>query len=251
MRTVEESSSAKKWRAEATEQAERQRAERERENRARTARASHNWDAHVRGLIAEEHERMVDLLEQAFGEVVGDLWSDFREELKRAIKLAFLERPGFVPRVMGTWREGEKYEPLDVVARDGGLFMCKHSNPGECPGPDWQIMSTRGKRGEPGPIGLRGERGDMGPQGPPGAAILGWAIDRERFTITPMIRSADGGPPVSGPRLELRPLFEEYNRQVNGVVTVTADKATETPRREPAPLVQIVQGRPPESEEVG
>ena len=107
--------------------------------------------------IAEEHERVVDLLEKAFGDVVGDLWADFREELRRTIKLAFLERPGLVPRVMGTWREGERYEPLDVVAKDGGLFMCKHSNPGQCPGDDWQLMATRGKRGEPGPIGLRGD----------------------------------------------------------------------------------------------
>ena len=50
---------------------------------------------------------------------------------------------------------------------------------GVCPGPDWQIVSTRGARGEPGERGPKGERGPAGPAAP---TTVGWQIDRATFT---------------------------------------------------------------------
>jgi hypothetical protein len=58
---------------------------------------------------------------------------------------------------------------------------------------------------------------------------------------------------ISGPPIELRPLFEEFNRQINGIVTVAADKIGAAPhRRSEVPVIAITKGSPePAAEEVG
>ena len=238
-----------KWRREADERTAAEREERERQQRARRRaerEASQNWDAYFRGLIAEEREFTTELLNQAFPAIISDLWNDIEREVKQAIRLAFLERAGWTPRIRGTWFETEQYQALDIVARDGGLFLCKHSNPGPCPGEGWQIMSTRGERGKPGQPGPRGEQGPPGPQGEPGPKLIGWDVDRRRFRITPIM---SGG--RSGPSIELRGLFEEFLGQQNGTVaTAEAVKAAEHRHvHNQPPLVQLIHGSPPQPAE--
>ena len=65
-------------------------------------------------------------------------------------------------RVVGTWREGVVYETLDVVALNGASFAAKRDHPGICPGEDWQMIASQGKRGNQGDIGKRGEPGPAG-----------------------------------------------------------------------------------------
>ena len=98
------------------------------------------------------------------GDVVthaGGTWQAQRDTAKEPphpdwIQLAVPGRDGrdtVTPTVRGTWRADAEYRALDIVGRDGGCFIAKCDAPGVCPGPDWQIVSTRGARGE------RGERG--------------------------------------------------------------------------------------------
>lgn len=68
--------------------------------------------------------------------------------------------------ICGTYREGEAYQHLDVVALNGASFVARRDAPGACPGDGWQLVAAQGKSGrpgEPGRPGMRGERGDAGP----------------------------------------------------------------------------------------
>ena len=165
----------------------------ERENEAREAEAerreqaqretTNGWVRFFDERLAEERRFTTELLNEAFPAVIGDLWGDIEREVKQAIRLAFLERGGWTPRIRGTRVSTEKYQALDLVARDGTIWLCKHSDPGECPGEGWQLVSQRGKTGAPGPIGPRGETGPPGPQGQTGPTIIGWDIDKKRFRV--------------------------------------------------------------------
>ena len=150
------------------------------------------------------------------GDVVthaGATWQAQRDTAKEPphpdwIQLAMPGRDGrdaVSPTVRGTWRADAEYRVLDIVAKDGGCFIAKCDTPGVCPGPDWQIVSTRGARGERGERGLKGERGPAGPAAP---TIVGWQIDRASFTATPIMTDGSEGPP-----LELRGLFEQYQAE--------------------------------------
>jgi hypothetical protein len=79
-------------------------------------------------------------------------------------RLAAAGRDGGSFSVRGTWREGEQYGYLDVVALGGSSFVARADRPGACPGDGWQLIAAAGNRGKPGEPGPRGERG------PPGAA---------------------------------------------------------------------------------
>jgi hypothetical protein len=67
-----------------------------------------------------------------------------------------------MPKISGTYREGESYVFLNIVALNGSSFIARRDDPGSCPGDGWQLIASagkpglKGKRGEPGP---RGERG--------------------------------------------------------------------------------------------
>ena len=167
-----------RWKREGDEISAREEAERERRQRTeRRARreASPDWDAYFRGLlsaeIAEEHERLLQLIEQALGEQRIDI----RDELGELIDKS-LREPHWIPRVAGVWKEGEEYGRLNIVSKDGCAWLAKRDHPQGLPGAsdDWSLVACRGKTGQPGPIGPRGEpgppgpQGDVGPQGPPG-----------------------------------------------------------------------------------
>ena len=181
--SVADIDSFNRWREGVNDDLERE-AENREEERARREQvqneATSGWVRYFEDRLADERRFVTQLLNEAFPAVISDLWGDIEREVKQAIRLAFLERAGWAPRICGTWTEGKTYEALDVVAKDGGLFLCKHSDPGPCPGPAWQIMSTRGERGKPGPVGPRGEQGPQGPRGEAGVSITAWRIDAKR-----------------------------------------------------------------------
>jgi hypothetical protein len=119
--------------------------------------------------------------------------------------IAAAGRDGQTPKIRGTWSHGGEYRALDVVARNGGSYIARKDNPGICPGDGWQAITLPGKRGQQ---GERGPRGERGPPGPPAPSILGWEIDREAFSVIPVM--SDGN---RGPVLSLRPLFEQFQAE--------------------------------------
>jgi hypothetical protein len=128
--------------------------------------------------------------------------------------IAAAGRDARMPKVCGTYREGETYKYLNIVALNGGSFIARADGPGPCPGDGWQLLVSAGHAGKPGPKGERGEPGPRGERGLPGQArltILSWQIDRERYRATPLL--SDGS---EGPALELRALFEQYHLESSG-----------------------------------
>ena len=111
-------------------------------------------------------------------------------------------RDGNSITVRGTFDESVNYRRLDVAALNGGSFIALKDAPGPCPGSDWQLLASQGKRG------VAGEKGERGPQGSPGLSgvtIRDWKIDRARYVATPVMSDGSEGPP-----LELRGLFEQF-----------------------------------------
>jgi syndecan 1/collagen type XXI alpha/collagen type V/XI/XXIV/XXVII alpha len=81
------------------------------------------------------------------------------------ICLASAGRDAIVPTMRGTYTPGEGYNYLDLVALSGDSFIARKDDPGDCPGPGWQLLVSRGKAGDRGPPGPRGENGDVGESG--------------------------------------------------------------------------------------
>jgi hypothetical protein len=109
-------------------------------------------------------------------------------------------RDGCSPNVRGTFKADESYRALDIVALNGGSFIARRDDPGDCPGEGWQLMSMQGRRGQQGPCG------EHGPAGPAGPTIQSWQIDWERYQATPVMSDGRQGAP-----LDLRPLFEQFH----------------------------------------
>jgi hypothetical protein len=125
--------------------------------------------------------------------------------------IAAAGRDARMPKVCGTYREGEIYKYLDVVALNGGSFIARADDPGPCPADGWQLIASAGRVGKQGPKGECGEPGPRGERGLPGQTVLGWQIDSERYHARPLM--SDGS---EGPALELRPLFEQYHMEISG-----------------------------------
>jgi hypothetical protein len=66
----------------------------------------------------------------------------------------------------------------------------------------------RGERGLKGPPGRRGPKGDAGLSAMPTPTIKRWVVDRARYRATPVLSNN-----TCGPSIELRGLFEEFNKQ--------------------------------------
>jgi hypothetical protein len=102
-------------------------------------------------------------------------------------------------RVRGTYRAGEDYAALDVVALNGGSFIARRDDPGACPGDGWQSLTLPGRGGP------RGDKGERGAQGERGPGIVGWDIDRDNYTVSAVLSDQTRSEPLG-----LRGLFEQY-----------------------------------------
>jgi hypothetical protein len=114
-----------------------------------------------------------------------------------------------MPKIVGTYREGEPYFAMNIVALNGSSFIARVDDPGECPGPGWQLIASAGKQGKPGPKGEPGDPGPRGERGNAGASaptILGWKIDRASYTAAPIMSDNSEVEP-----LQLRPLFDQFH----------------------------------------
>ena len=120
--------------------------------------------------------------------------------------IAAAGRDARMPKVRGTYREGETYKYLDIVALNGGSFIARADDPGQCPGDSWQLIASAGRVGKPGIKGERGEPGLRGERGPPGLNIESWKLEPERYLLTPILQGGHEGPPVN-----LRPFFAQYH----------------------------------------
>jgi hypothetical protein len=111
-----------------------------------------------------------------------------------------------MPKIIGTYREGESYSFLNIVALGGSSFIARSDDPGPCPGEGWQLIASAGHAGKQGPKGERGEAGQRGERGLPAPYLIGWTIDREAYTVKALM-SDD----TEWPALELRGLFEQFH----------------------------------------
>jgi hypothetical protein len=118
-----------------------------------------------------------------------------------------LAAPARSPRVRGNHDADATYLELDMVVRDGGVWIARRDDPGPCPGDGWQLLVRDGKPGTPGAVGLRGPQGERGPKGEDGKAltIIDWRLDCAAYEATPVM--SDG---THGAVLKLRGLFEQF-----------------------------------------
>lgn len=119
--------------------------------------------------------------------------------------LATPGQDGRTPLIRGTYSEGKPYGRLDIVACNGGSFVALKDDPGQCPGPDWQLIAGPGKRGDKGLPGEKGPKGDPGPSGEDGNSIVGWVVEAEQYLAVPVMADGAKGPPVN-----MRDMFEQF-----------------------------------------
>jgi len=141
---------------------------------------------------------------------LGSTWQAIRDTAKEPphedwVCLAAAGRDALPLVVKGTFDPDIVYRRMNIVALNGGTFVALKDEPGACPGVDWQMMASAGRRGE---RGFKGDRGDRGPQGLPAESsngIISWNVDEKSFSVTPiMINGSEGAV------LDLRPLFERF-----------------------------------------
>ena len=113
-----------------------------------------------------------------------------------------------MPVVVGTYREGVKYDHLNIVALNGSSFIARCDDPGACPGDGWQLIASAGKQGKP---GIKGDRGDAGPRGVQGERgadapiLVTCRVDPASYSLTPIYSDGtEGGP------LIIRAMFEQF-----------------------------------------
>jgi Collagen triple helix repeat (20 copies) len=121
---------------------------------------------------------------------------------------------GSSPEPRGLWKAEGDYHRLDIVTLNGSSFLARKDAPGACPGPDWQLLVSQGKRGEAGesitgPRGERGEKGERGLEGEPAPRLLSWQVDRTNYRA--IAKMSDG----SEVPLELRGLFQQFQREID------------------------------------
>jgi hypothetical protein len=128
--------------------------------------------------------------------VVAEAMAMFRADIVNICKAMIEER--LAHRICGTFDSKASYSMGDVVAMDGASFIARQDNPGSCPGGGWQLMSRQGSRGIAGPKGAPGKDAPR---------LSGFRIDAANFEIVPLLSDGSYCPPI-----ELRALFEAYNR---------------------------------------
>jgi hypothetical protein len=105
-------------------------------------------------------------------------------------------------KIRGTYSADKKFEWNDIVACNGGSFVALKDDPGDCPGPDWQLIAGPGKRGDK---GQPGDKGLPGKEGVAGTVIAGWIVNAKSYSAVPVM--SDGS---HGPEIEMRALFEQF-----------------------------------------
>ncbi len=90
---------------------------------------------------------------------------------------------GRSPESLGLYKPDSEYKRLNMVALNGGQFIAKRDDPGQCPGEGWHLMASQGKQGKP------GERGASGPKGDRGASVVGGTMSPEGVVT---FRNSDG-----------------------------------------------------------
>lgn len=81
------------------------------------------------------------------------------------------EGAGF--NVRGTYSADKNYARMDVVMLNGSSFTALTDSPKACPGEDWQLLASAGRRGER----VIGERGPKGDKGDPALPVVAIEID--------------------------------------------------------------------------
>jgi hypothetical protein len=226
---------------EVCEQDDRYRAEREWEAERRAAEAPPAQKDEPTGLVYKDYDNNAPAavpvsgdpaLDQAFstytqvvGEFVGEQCAQARDEAQAAVaplqkqitklREELCELRGFANAVRGIsgperwfklrgdYREGQIYNRLDIVSRDGAWWVAKCDDAGACPGRDWM----RGPIGEPGLCGERGLKGSRGAPGRDAPRFVSWDLDRANYRA--VAKMSDG----STITLELRGLFEQYDSE--------------------------------------
>jgi hypothetical protein len=156
-----------------------------------------------RGITGEAFEAVDEIvagLRQEIVDSVGPLERQVAELRGGLDVMRSLGHAGL--RLRGSYDSTAIYLAHDVVTHEGSAFAACKDKAGACPGPDWQLLASRGSRGE---RGGRGPRGMSGGRGEPAPAIKGWLINKAKFTASPILTNGSVGAP-----LELRALFQEF-----------------------------------------
>ena len=180
--------------------------------------AEQDWSGWERWLAAHlEIER--EGIAAATGDAIGNIFGPLRARVNALEKtlaeltgaMSVLRGLGPPPglKICGTYNSATSYERHDVVARNGSSFVAIKDNPGECPGPNWQLLASKGSRGDRGVQGLPGVPGQQGESGKVASLISEWQVDLKAYTITPVLTDGRTGPP-----LQLRDLFQQFLNDV-------------------------------------
>jgi hypothetical protein len=161
------------------------------------------------GHLAITREAVFDTITEVVGDLLGERDSEIRALERKIAECAGainVLRTGRTMRVRGTFNRDTKYAQLDVVAYGGSSFIATADDPGEIPGPGWQLLASAGGRGR------RGERGE---KGEPGAAtavpgVKALHLDRANYAISLFL--TDG----KIHKIDLRPLFQQFIADVQG-----------------------------------
>jgi hypothetical protein len=127
------------------------------------AEGSARWNAWWDQRFAVENENWCQTIARCFDEFIRPLERKIEAlELKLAAVTGAIDilrgkgAPGAL-RPRGTYDAATPYLANDIAIINGSSFVALKDRPGPCPGDDWQLLASAGKRGP------RGERGLMGP----------------------------------------------------------------------------------------
>jgi hypothetical protein len=151
-------------------------------------------------------------------DVIEDLEAKRRRQLHELeLKIAELTGAlGVIQRggglnVRGVHSASSSYARNDVVMVGGSSFVAIRDNVGSsCPGEDWKLLASAGRRGERGFTGPKGERGEPGENVTAGPGFKAFHLDRKTYTI--FLSTADG----RIHELSLRGLFEQFVSDMRG-----------------------------------
>ena len=122
------------------------------------ARDWSGWERWLRGHLDNEREAITEQITEQYiqdcGKALGVKAAQLREEIKQ-LELELDEvktevrnlPPARSPRMRGAFNPNTEYSQLDVVALNGSSFIALRDAPGACPGANWQLVASCGRRG--------------------------------------------------------------------------------------------------------